>query len=451
MRRMVMILSVFLVLAGSLAVLVLPAWAQEPVFLLGAKPSEGRPGEELEVILFGGGFSNAREVRVTMGDIDVLEAWIEADDAILIHIFIPEDIPPGPRPIEVVAVFGPNEEFVAVLEEGFFVLEREPQPPPVVDGVEPQQVLRGDQVELNVFGRDFLPEAWVEIGGAGVLVHGVEFISPEHLLAFIEVTEEAPPDWREVIVINPDGQAGGRQRSLQIVGEGPPIGLLAGAAVLLLGLGGFIGRYLTLRSRLTWKWTAQLQWQLQASSRLPQAKKACNWACQAEATTDLLEGWKFTGLELTPYPQSSANVPAVKRVEDEESLDLLTEAAQPKYVLEDEEQTRQRIAPVVGAALEQILAWEAEGQTPASIKMDAHMNRDIKYEFKLYHCQQKGAKLDWVYRGVKWPGTLHQPGGEYLGVLRGPTADEPDFTARAREELEGCLVELVKSVRLKLV
>ena len=52
--------------------------------------------------------------------------------------------------------------------------------------------------------------------------------------------------------------------------------------------------------------------------------------------------------------------------------------------------------------------------------------------------------------GLKWNGTLHQPGGEYLGVLRGPSAGEPDFTIRAREELEGFLLQLVKGVRFKL-
>jgi hypothetical protein len=447
MKRTVKVLDILLILVGSLVLIVLPVWAQEPIYLL-------------ELTLWGGGFGDAQEVRLAMGDIEVLDAWIESDEAIMIHVFIPEDAPPGPRPIEVVAVFGFNEEFAAVLDEGFFVLERRSQTSPVVDGVEPQRVWRGSQVELNVFGRNFLTEDRVEIGGAGVLVNGVEFISSEHLLAFIEVEEDAPVGWREVVVINPGDHAGGRQNAglqhaLQVVGEAPPYDgvppwVWGGAAVVLLGLGGVIGRMLTLRTRLTWKRTAQLQWQLEANTELPEPKDACTWACKAQITTELLKRWKVTALELTPLPLSSGKTPPVKRVDDGEILDRLTEATQPQYFLEDEARTRQRVAPVVDALLEQILAWKKGGQTPASIKVDARLTRDIKCEFKLYHCEIAGMELDWVDSGLKWNGTLHQPGGEYLGVLRGPTAGELDFTTRAREELEGFLLQLVKGVRFKL-
>lgn len=455
MKRTVKILGILLMLVGSFVLMVLPIRAQEPIYLEAVEPSEGNPGQELELTLWGGGFGDAQEVRLAIGDIEVLDAWIESDEMIMIHIFIPEDAPPGSRPIEVVAVFGSNEEFAAVLDEGFFVLERGSKSSPVVDSVEPQRVWRGSQVELNVFGRNFLTEAWVGIGGAGVLVNGVEFISSEHLLAFIEVEEEAPTGWREVVVINPGDQTGGRQHSIQVMGEVPPYGgvplwVWGGAAVVLLVLGVTIARILTLRTRLTWKRTAQLQWQLEATTELPEPKDACTWACKAQATTALLKRWKVTALELTPLPLPSGKTPTVKRVDEGEILDRLTEATQPQHVLEDEARTRQRVATVVDALLEQILTWKKGGQTPASIKVDARLTRDIKCEFKLYHCELAGVELDWVDSGLKWNGTLHQPGGEYLGVLRGPTAGEPDFTIRAREELEGFLLQLVKGVRFKL-
>jgi len=455
MKRTVRVLGILLILVGSMVLIVLPVRAQEPIYLKAVEPSEGNPGQELELTLWGGGFGSAQEVRLAMGDIEVLDAWIESDETIMIHVFIPEDAPPGPRPIEVVAVFGSNEEFGTGLDEGFFVLERRSHTSPVVDGVEPQRVRRGSQVELNIFGRNFLTEAWVEIGGAGILVNRVEFISSEHLLALIEVEEEAPTGWREVVVINPGGQTGGRQKALQIVGEVPPYGAVppwvwGGAAVVLLVLGGIIGRILTLSARLTWKRTAQLQWQLEATTELPEPKNACTWACKVHATTDLLKRWKVTALELTPLPLPSGKTPTVKRVDEGEILDRLTEATQPQYFLEDEARTRKRVAPVVNALLEQILTWKKGGQTPASIKIDARLSRDIKCEFKLYHCEIAGVELDWVDSGLKWNGTLHQPGGECLGVLRGPTAGEPDFTIRAREELEGFLLQLVKGVRFKL-
>jgi hypothetical protein len=199
---------------------------------------------------------------------------------------------------------------------------------------------------------------------------------------------------------------------------------------------------------MTWTETAQLQWQLEAQTELPEPKKACTWACKAEATTDLLKRWQVTALELTPLPLPSGKTPAAKRVEGE-VLDPLSEAVHPQYILEDEAHTRQRVAPVVDALVEQVAAWEKEGQTPASIRVDARLRRDVKCQFKLYHCEKAGAALEWADHGLEWKRSLHQPGGEYLGVLRGPTADEADFLTRAREELAGLMLQLLKAVRFR--
>jgi hypothetical protein len=236
-------------------------------------------------------------------------------------------------------------------------------------------------VELNVFGGGFLPGARVEIGGEGILVHSVEFINAEHLLAFVEVRDEAPLGWRPVIVSNPDEQTGGRERALKVVDgretppgppppppppppDGVPPWVWPGVAVLLGGLGVTIGRALALRTRLTWERMAQLQWQLEATKELPESKEACTWACKAEARADLLARWNVTALQLTPLLLPSGKSLPAKRLEGA-TLAPLNEAARIRHVLEDEPQTRRRIAPIVDVLLEQILAWKAEGQTPA--------------------------------------------------------------------------------------
>jgi len=81
--------------------------------------------------------------------------------------------------------------------------------------------------------------------------------------------------------------------------------------------------------------------------------------------------------------------------------------------------------------------------------VDAEVKGDVKCEFALCHCEQTAAGLRWV-EWLKWRHTLRQPCGEVLGILRGPLADEPDFGARARGELEAQLLALVNSVRRKL-
>jgi len=463
---MVSILGILLMLAGSLVVTSLPAWAQQPVYLRAVEPPEGWPGEELELTLRGGGFGGAREVQVTVGGIEVLEAWIESDEAIMAHVFIPEDAPPGPRAVEVVAVFGPGEEFATGLDEGFFVLEREVPPAPgrpALYRVEPREVTQDSEVELTFLGENFSQEAEVFVDGQGVKIHEWHVVDPSRLIVRIEVSAIAEPGLR-VVAVGTEGGWAELPDGLVVVERPTPPGPLptppppaeggsspwmwAGAAVVLLALGATIGRALTLRTRLTWERTAQLQWQLEATTELPEPKEACTWACQAKATTDLLKRWKVTALQLTPLPLPSGQTPPTRRVEGE-VLDQLTEAAQPQYVLEDEARTRQRIAPVVDALLEQILAWKQEGQTPASIKVDARLARDIKCEFALHHCEKTADGPKWA-RVQTWKGALHQPAGEYLGVLRGPTAGEPDFTARARGEMAGFLLKLVKGVRFKL-
>jgi hypothetical protein len=476
MKPILRVLSILLVLSGGAALIAWPTLAQEPIYLNAVEPPEGLPGQELHLTVWGSGFDELREAGVwlVIADVEVFGVRIESDEAILADISIPENAPPGPRPVEVV-VLGREGEVVAGLDEGFFVLEQGPQPALFVDGVEPQQVQQGSQVELNVFGGGFAPGAQVEIEGEGVRVDGVEFISSEYVVAFTEVEDGAPTGWRAVVVINPDGPAGERQNALEVVGEAPPPGPSptsvppvaptpaptpppedgtplwpwVGGTVVALGAGAAIGRALTLRTRLTWKRTAQAQWQVEAETELPDAKKVCTWACKAKVTDDLLKGWRVTGLELTPYPQPGGKTPAAKRIVGE-ILDPLTEAAQRQRVAEDEDQTRQRIRQVAEALLEQILAWEGEEQTPASIRVDARLAKEIKTQFKLYHCEQVGPKPDWVDSGIKWTGKFHRPGGECLGVLRGPTAGEPDFASRARQELEDLLVQLVKSVRFKV-
>ena len=451
----------------------------QQVYLRAVEPPEGQPGQELELALLGGGFEDAAEVRVSIGGIKVLDAWVESNEEIIAHVSIPEDAPPGPRPVEVVAVFGPGEEFPAGLDAGFFVLER-PTLPPFVDGVEPQQVRRGSELELNVFGGNFLPDAWVEI--EGVLVHEVEFINAEHLRAFVEVRDDAPAGWREVTVINPDGQTGGRERALEVIGEGPtPLGptptsspalpsaptatssgpdgggknglipdwVWASATVLLSGLSFAVGRALTLKSKLTWTDKARVQWRVEAEKKLPDPQRACQWACKGNVSADLLDRWRVTTIELTPLPLPKGKTQPPKRVEGN-VLTPLNDLANIGKILHREDEVRRRLAPIVDALLAQIMTWEQEGQTPASIRVEAKLEAPINGQFGLYHCEQTKGGLGWGKPLVTWKGKLNQPGGEFLGVLRGPTVGEPDFAARARQELEACLLDLISVARFRL-
>jgi hypothetical protein len=452
MKQIKRILGILLALVGSLILVTLPTWAQEPLYLRTVEPSEGRPGEEMELTIWGGGFKAAGQVQVNVEDIEVLEVARESDQMIVAYILIREDAPPGPRPVEVVANFGPNEDFRARLDEAFTVVGEEPLPAPerpLLYSVEPREVEPGTSVELTLLGDNFSQNARVSVKGRGVTVRQWRVVDPSQLVVRIAVADDAEPGTRLLAVETEGGRAELREAIEILEQEGAPVpwAQAAGAAALL-GLGAILGRALTLRTRFTWKEMADAQWQLEASTELPEPKRACTWACRAQATTQLLKRWRVTAVQLTPLPMPSGKTPRVKRVRGD-VLDGLSEAAHPQYLLESEVQTQERVEPVVDALLAQIETWETDGLTPASIKVDAKLARTIKCAFELHHCEKGTDGLAWTNMRT-WKRALHQPGGQYLGILRGPMADEEDFQARAREELEGFLLKLIKGVRFKL-
>ena len=465
MKRMGRTLGILFVLAGGLVAISLPAAAQERVSLHAVEPPEGRPGDALELTLRGAGFGNAQEVRVSIGGIEVLDAQATSDNTVVAHVVIPEDAPPGPRPVEVTVVLGPNEVFGAALGEGFFVLEREGPAAPgglALYGVEPREVELGSDVELTLHGENFTEETKVLVHDGGVELLERRFVDPSRLIVRVRVSADATPGPRLVTVSAEGGAAELPDGIVVIEGssgygftpspmteapsdDGLPPWVLGGGAVLLLAAGVVIGQALKLKTQLTWEKTSLLQWEVEAKKELPEPKQACTWDCKAEASADLLNRWNVTALALTPLPLPGRSL-SVKRVADE-AVAPLNEAVRHKLAGADE--TRRRLAPVVDALLMEIQSWEAEGQTPASIRVDAEVKGDVKCAFALCHCAKSAKGLEWV-EWRKWTRTLRQPGGEYLGVLRGPTAGEPDFTARARGELEGFLLALTKGMRFKL-
>ncbi|MFW6101048.1 MAG: CARDB domain-containing protein [Bacteroidota bacterium] len=234
-----------------------------------------------------------------------------------------------------------------------------------------------------------------------------------------------------------------------IPGYQPPTWIYLFVAVLLFVLGMLTGRALTFKSRFKWKKRAELRWQLEAETELPEPGEACTWTCKAEASTDLLDRWKIHSLELIPLPVPSGKQAHATRLKGK-VLEPLNEAAKLNHLTDDKETGRQRIRPVAEALLEQIMDWKKKGKSPASVKISARLKRDIKCEFKLYHCEETAAGLTWVDSKRKWKGKLHQPAEEFMGVLKGPDARETDFTRRAQGELEGFLLKLIKGVRFKL-
>jgi hypothetical protein len=169
----------------------------QQLYLRAVEPSEGQFGEELELTLWGGGFSQfdgAENVQVTIGGFEIWDVRIASDEAISIRVFIPEDAPPGPRSIEVVAVFGPNEQFATGLEGGFFVRGQGPGIPSL-RGLNPREGEVDTEVELFLEGEDVsgLGDLFrVSLAGIDIPVLAREIVSNETIRIRVYLPEDTP-------------------------------------------------------------------------------------------------------------------------------------------------------------------------------------------------------------------------------------------------------------------
>lgn len=477
MKRFRPALRVIIVLFVSLLATPLAVQAQEgPVVLGGLEPDAGFLDTEIEVRIVGSGFELPEEIDLFIDDVVVMGLEIENDDTLRAALYIPPDAAPGTKEVILSYVLDATP-FRAMLPGGFIVLppRERPAAPLELFAVEPDSGLPDTEMEIRLLGSGFDSpgELSVNIEGVEIWDQGVE--ADQQLAVTIYIPPDAPPGprWVDVERVEEDGTSdaafleqgfnimppdrppvstGGDR---QISGGGQP-GLWVGviwplATILLMVVSYALGRGMALHSKLSWTEKAKLQWRQEASTKLPPARQACEWACKATGGANLLNRWQVKRLELTPL-QVKGKTPSRRVVDNKNgALDALNDLTNIADALRSPEAVRARLAGVVDAILAQILAWEQEGQSPASVRLDARLAGAVDATYGLYHCHQTRSGLSWGDKPLlKWNGKLSQPAGECLGVLRGPTAGEADFSARARREIEACLLDLLDSVRLWL-
>ncbi len=442
------------------------------IALYAVEPKEAPRGQEVQVGLFGSGFANATGHQVSIGEFQILNTWIDSDEVIGAEIFIPEDAEPGPRYVELVLDFDGRLQVLGLDSAFYVVAPPQPIPPRQVslNAVEPREAPPGQEMEIALFGSGFADatDQQVAVGEFETLDSWVESDEVIRAVIFIPENVEAGPRFVE-LRLDFDGE-------LQVVGldaglfvsspepiptERPedeggrggggnllPDWAWAGVSVLLGGSSYALGKALGVKSKLTWTDKARLQWSVEAQNSLPKAQRACQWTCKGNVKAALLDRWKVNSLDLTPLSQPKRKSQDVKSVSGA-VLNPLNNLANLASLLQDEAEIRRQLAPIVEALLNQVTAWEYEGGSPAAIRVEAQLAAPINAQLELYHCQQTAKGLDWGKPLFTWKQAIHQKEGEFLGVLRGPTAGE-DFPARARQELEACLMELVRVARWKL-
>ena len=440
-----------------------PVHAQAgPVNFDGFDPHSAPLDTELQLDLRGSGFEMIQDMQIFIDGVAVNGWNIESNEVIRVDVYIPPDTPPGAKRVEINYVVD-DTPFQYVMDDGFEVLPPEAAP---VDGsmqlfsVDPSVGTPGTVMDIYLNGEGFTPAEDYDVIIAGVDVIGRDIESNGVIHAHIFIPDDAAPGPRRVeAVVIRDGipisaalDEGFRVSAPVVAPTIPPnppnsqswlIWLLI--TVLLSGASFTVGRMLNLRAKLSWKQTAKLQWQLQAQNRLPNAKKVCEWACQKSAKIERGR-WEVTRIELTPLPVKGKTPP--KRYVEGKALDPLNDLINNGGA--SLEKIHSHLSDLVSDMMAQIGTWEQVGRSPASIRLDAKLGGAINAEFKLYYAHQTKKGVEWGDELLKWEHNINQPGGEYLGVVRGPTAGEPDFDARARNDLEDCLQDLVKSVRLRV-
>lgn len=356
--------------------------AQELIALRAVEPREGYAGEEMELFLTGRGFEAPAELRVAIGDLEVLESWVESDERVVALIFIPEGARPGPRTVEVIGIWGENEEFPATLKEGFWVLGREDPPP------------------------------------------GPEDPPPD--------PEDPPPD-------EPGGDGGEWQPPAGEEGDDSDGGgwllvILAGAAGLVL-LGALALQVQRVSRRKQWQNEAQ-------EKELTESCQTGGWTVRREKIEIKPGRWKVANLKVTVYDSSSGRGGEAHEASPE-LVKQLDQAARQRLLRGGSEVLDEGVSTAARKLADEVAEWQVRSRAGSDIYLKAQLEGgEASAEFARYRCVGKPGR--WV-KVSEWTAKLkavdHLPAGFY-----GPTAGETTAAYRTRleSELGGYLGRLIE-------
>ncbi len=321
--------------------------AQSPIGLDAVEPREGRPGQEMQVRLYGHGLGSARRVNLSMDEIQVLETHVVSDEEMDATIRIPDDAPPGPRRVEVMADFGPNEQFAAELPDGFVVLEI-PATPVSGQNQPPPSPMPGENEPLPT------------------PMPGENEPSPTPMPG-----ENEPP---------PKPMPGENEPSATEEGGGLGVLLLLLSAVLL-GVGAIS---LTLRRRRA---ARRREWESYATDQeLPQSCQKGSHFVRREKMKIKPGRWKVTGLTVTLYDALRGEEGTVHEVPPE-VVKKLDKAARRRLLRGDSSSRGQEVEEIARELMALILAWQSLSLAKEDIFLKARLEGGkAEVTYVRYHC-----------------------------------------------------------------
>ena len=456
-----------------LTILSLQSWDQPsaaqvlpPPQIFSLSPTEGWPGDRIEVTIQGTGFDEEAEVIIESVELEVVR---RSPQTLLIRLFIPRDAPPGPRDVIVINHVGQAQE--AMLPGGFTVLGEAPVGVRL-EGIEPSEAERGQGLSIMLWGEGFVPEMEIDLG-EGVIEESREFVDDGTMRLQVRILDDAPVGARDVVVSNYQTQSrDALRRGFTVLGgpvepgptrveprptepyEGGDGGIPWEFVGPLLGLLAVVGvpvaAYLTWDAARRRKLTRERQqlerWQEEAQQELPRdcqpgAKLPIVGRKVKAGTWEIVHLVFFAELSAAGQPYADQHFVGGKIVW------RLNEIVALRKRTGDEDRLRRMAAPLAQELARLLWVWGRREWQNRSVDAQASVEGKVTYEFKLYECQQTDEGNRW--QKVKdWQGAIKETRELLAGRLVGPRGREGKgaFQRRAAEALMDHLLALTLDV-----
>ena len=443
--------------------------SEQPVaepFITRVEPTQGRCGSEMVLTVFGANFRSGLDVFIPEG-IKVAGAKFISPEELQVGISIAPDIPPGPRPVEIIDL--ESREPVAILEAGFTVVCPRPQPP---EG-RPDLVLLW--ADWEIFGEDLLiitaevenvgevpaPEAPIYVESRTANWWATEAIVPgldSGSSAEVRIELGIPDELRDMshpflVVVDPGGEIAelrvdNNWQDIEVwIGEGEPLfeppDLLL-PVVIVVGVAVVVTTTLTIKRSRTVRRHKRCQ-ENAKEEEPPDTCQPCTRYCRKIELELKPARRKIARLSLRTGETVSSESSKESELPDE-IVAGLNKVITSRRQREEAVRLQGQIASLADRTLEHVMEWLRGETAPQDVSITGHLEGGkVTCQFILYHCKRRGNMNVWEEE-EKWKATVEDKRDEPVGILGGLNPAEPKIPERLVSELTRLLTEFIEKV-----
>lgn len=440
---------------------------EEPV-VTRIEPPEGRCGSEMALTVFGANFRDGLGVFIPDG-IKVAGVKYVSPEELQVGISIALDIPPGPRPVEIIDL--ESREPVAILEAGFTVVC--PRPQPVQEG-RPDLVLLW--ADWEIVGEDLLvitaqvenvgevraPEAIVYAESrranrwaAGAIVPALDSDDNAEVLMELSIPDELRGMSHSfLVIIDPKNEIAelrvdNNQQDVEawIPAEEPsfeppdlllPAVVTAGVVVAAITLTITIRRSGSIRRHKKYQEDAK-------EEEPPETCQPCTRHCRKIELELKPARRKITHLSLRTIKTGSGE-PSKEGEFPDNIVDRLNKVVRARQQGKETVRLQGQIASLADIMLKYIMKWLPGESAPQDVAVSGRLEGGkVTCQFILYHCKRRGNTNIWEEE-EKWKAIVEDKRDEPVGVLGGLNPAEPEIPERLASELTELLMQFIEKV-----